>query len=429
MTDRTGRQPQPAGAVVLRPVGPHRPGERAAAGSRARGGRALRDGDAPVSAVETHMRYLPCGVHRGVARRREGARRVLPLAGPADDRLLQPGDLPGLPRGVRRGRAPRRPHEERGRRAVRLLRRTSATARRRRRRWARSTSPRPARRSFWDGLMNQAVEDGKDGWMEDFGEYTPPDSVHAERPAGQPDAQPLPGRLPLRRLGVRAPAPRPIARHVRSGWTGAARCSQIVWGGDPTTAWGFDGLDSAIKNGLTMGLSGVSVWGSDIGGFFALGRQPADARAARPLGAVRRGVRGDAHQARRRRDPARRSARRSTTASRLPNWRRWAKFRTQIYPYMAGRDREYARHGHADHAPPGAGLPGRREGAAPGARVHVRPRPAGRAGASSRARASATLYLPGRALGRHVARRWTTTHGRGGLRAAAAHGRSPAAAT
>ena len=34
--------------------------------------------------------------------------------------------------------------------------------------------------------------------------------------------------------------------------------------------WGFDGLESSVINGITMGLSGVSTWGSDIGGFFAL---------------------------------------------------------------------------------------------------------------------------------------------------------------
>ena len=33
---------------------------------------------------------------------------------------------------------------------------------------------------------------------------------------------------------------RPIIRFNRSGYTGAARYSQIVWGGDPTTGWGFD---------------------------------------------------------------------------------------------------------------------------------------------------------------------------------------------
>ena len=113
----------------------------------------------------------------------------------------------------------------------------------------------------------QAVEDGKDGWMEDFGEYTPPDSVHAN---GLPGSQ-MHNRYPVdyhcAGWSFAQRAPRPIARHIRSGWTGAARCAQVVWGGDPTTAWGFDGLDSAIKNGLTMGLSGVSIWGSDIGGF------------------------------------------------------------------------------------------------------------------------------------------------------------------
>ena len=57
---------------------------------------------------------------------------------------------------------------------------------------------------------------------------------------------------------------------MRSGWIGTARCSPVVWGGDPSVDWGFDGLRSVVTNGLTMGLSGVSTWGSDIGGFFSL---------------------------------------------------------------------------------------------------------------------------------------------------------------
>jgi alpha-glucosidase (family GH31 glycosyl hydrolase) len=43
----------------------------------------------------------------------------------------------------------------------------------------------------------------------------------------------------------------------------------IVWGGDPTTSWGFDGLSSAVIEGLTMGASGIGMWGSDCGGFFS----------------------------------------------------------------------------------------------------------------------------------------------------------------
>ena len=45
----------------------------------------------------------------------------------------------------------------------------------------------------------------------------------------------------------------------------------MVWNGDPTTDWGFDGLRSAVQNALSIGLSGVGIWGSDIGGYFALG--------------------------------------------------------------------------------------------------------------------------------------------------------------
>ena len=63
-------------------------------------------------------------------------------------------------------------------------------------------------------------------------------------------------------------------RFQRSGWTGAARCAQVVWGGDPTTTWGFDGLSSAVKQALSIGMSGVSRWGSDIGGYDTLGNNP-----------------------------------------------------------------------------------------------------------------------------------------------------------
>ena len=59
---------------------------------------------------------------------------------------------------------------------------------------------------------------------------------------------------------------------------------QVVWGGDPTTAWGFDGLRSPVRQALTLGTSGVGVWGSDIGGFFALGCNAADPGAAAPAG-------------------------------------------------------------------------------------------------------------------------------------------------
>ncbi len=41
------------------------------------------------------------------------------------------------------------------------------------------------------------------------------------------------------------------------------------------------------------------------------------------------------------------------------HWRRCAKLRTQLYPYLAAADAQLPAHRAADHAPPGAGLPGR----------------------------------------------------------------------
>ena len=45
-----------------------------------------------------------------------------------------------------------------------------------------------------------------------------------------------------------------------------------MWGGDPTTVWGFDGLRSAITQALDdRHVSGVARWGSDIGGYNSFG--------------------------------------------------------------------------------------------------------------------------------------------------------------
>ena len=48
--------------------------------------------------------------------------------------------------------------------------------------------------------------------------------------------------------------PRPIVRFQRSGWTGAARCAQVVWSGDPTTDVGLRraalGRDDRPRHGV-----------------------------------------------------------------------------------------------------------------------------------------------------------------------------------
>jgi alpha-glucosidase (family GH31 glycosyl hydrolase) len=202
----------------------------------------------------------------------------------------------------------------------------------------------PAATDFYGSLLQEAVDDGYDGWMEDFGEYTPDDSVSAD---GRPGSEEHNLYVTLYHKAARAFTARtakPIARFNRSGWTGTAAQSQVVWGGDPTTGWDFDGLTSALRNGLSMGLSGVSMWGSDIGGYFALSvpqTTPELLRRWIQLGFVSGVMRTEA------------DGFSITAAPRaqifdkdvLPVWARYARLRTQLYPYLAAAQREYQRSG------------------------------------------------------------------------------------
>jgi alpha-glucosidase (family GH31 glycosyl hydrolase) len=123
-------------------------------------------------------------------------------------------------------------------------------------------------------VAGELVAAGYDGWMEDFGEYTPLDARDADGAAfgtsghnAYATAYHRGAAEAARRL--EETTRRPLVRFVRSGFTGTARHVPAVWGGDPTTGWGFDGLASALTEGLSMGASGVALWGSDIGGFLS----------------------------------------------------------------------------------------------------------------------------------------------------------------
>ena len=198
----------------------------------------------------------------------------------------------------------------------------------------------PAGRSLYGDLLGEALADGHDGWMEDFGEYTPLDAYGASGQTGSA----LHNLYPTQYHCAARAAARRAARFVRSGWTGTARCAPIVWGGDPSVDWGFDGLRSVVTNGLTMGLSGVSTWGSDIGGFFALFENrltPELLIRWIELGAVSGVMRTQANGIRIP-DSPRPQVWDPEIAS---HWRRWAQLRTQLYPYLAAADAEYRRTG------------------------------------------------------------------------------------
>src|SRR5215217_403858 len=176
--------------------------------------------------------------------------------------------------------------------------------------------------------------------MEDFGEYTPLDAHDAPGETGSA----LHNLYPTRYHCAAFAAARHAARFVRSGWTGTAPCAPVVWGGDPSVDWGFDGLHSVVTNGLTMGLSGVSTWGSDIGGFFALFENrltPELLIRWIELGAVSGVMRTQANGIRIP-DSPRPQVWDPEIAT---HWRRWAQLRTQLYPYLAAADGAYRRTG------------------------------------------------------------------------------------
>jgi alpha-glucosidase (family GH31 glycosyl hydrolase) len=291
----------------------------------------LQRGDVPLSVAQTYTHYLPCESQRD---RRDAERervRRFHSAGLATTTYFNPMICTTHTRFGRPGTLLRDPAGEPYVFSYSTLEDFSV---------AEFDFTSAAGRSLYGDLLDEALADGHDGWMEDFGEYTPLDA----RAAGGASGTALHNRYPTRyHCAAFAAAPH-AARFVRSGWTGTARCAPIVWGGDPSVDWGFDGLRSVVTNGLTMGLSGVSTWGSDIGGFFALFEN----RLSRELlirwiqvGAVSGVMRTQANGIRIPDSPRPQV----WDAGVVRHWRRWAKLRTQLYPYLAAADRTYRRTG------------------------------------------------------------------------------------
>ena len=331
LTVLIGRQPAVADQAVLGPW-------LQAAGDEAAALRRVAETRSPLSLLQTYTHYLPCGDDRGkTATERERTARAH-AAGVSITTYVNPMVCTGYAQAYNAaaaagglGLAPG------GREPYRY-------------RYVGSTqfevsqydfSARAGERAF-AAVLRRAVRDGHDGWMEDFGEYTPLDLVSAD---GTPGPQ-MHNRYPVlyHRAGRRAAGTRAPVRFTRSGWTGSARYSPIVWGGDPTVDWGFDGLRSAVRQGLSIGLSGVALWGSDIGGYFALsGQRLSRELLARwiELGALSGVMRTQANGL----GQPRAERPQPLDDETLPVWRAMATLRTRLWPYLAAARVTYARTG------------------------------------------------------------------------------------
>ena len=206
----------------------------------------------------------------------------------------------------------------------------------------------PGATDFYGRLLDEAIDDGYDGWMEDFGEYTPTDSVFADGRGGREMHNRYPVIYHCGSYARHGPAfRRDAAVFVRSGWHGVQPCARVVWGGDPTEDWSCsDGLCAAVHQALSTGLSGIAYWGSDIGGFHAVvNSRTSDELNSRWLefGAFSGVMRTQANGFTFRNDRAARSQVWSPAV--MPIWRRYAKLRTQLLPYIEAASEEYQESG------------------------------------------------------------------------------------
>ncbi len=332
-TARIGRQPRVAAPWMLgawmQPSGGAQEEPRLAA---------MRRADVPVSVAETFLHYLPCADHlpdREKGRRRAAALRAHGVAVLAYFNPMICTDHPAYDEAARAGVLHRdrtgRPYQYRYTGSTQfLVSQFDFTA--------------PGAEAFYGRLLREAIDDGFDGWMEDFGEYTPQDAVSHDGTSGARMHNLYPVLYHRAATRATANAGRPIANYIRSGFTGVAPYARAVWGGDPTTDWGFDGLESAVYAGLTMGTSGISTWGSDIGGFFGLGQRrltPELLKRWIEFGVVSGVMRTQANGFH---IPAR-TRPQVFDPEILETWRRYAKLRTQLLPYLQAADAEYQRSG------------------------------------------------------------------------------------
>jgi alpha-glucosidase len=329
LTARLGRQPPPAAPFYFGPWFQPK-------GDDHQNLDTLRRADAPASVVQTYTHYLPCGDHQGRRDQQRARTSMFHAAGlavttyfnPMICTSYQPRYDEAKARDVLAKNQLGQPYEYRYTGASQFF-------------VGQFDFSAPGANDFYGALLDEAVQDGYDGWMEDFGEYTPTDARSANGMSGLQMHNYYPVLYHGAARAFSARTARPLARFNRSGWTGAAAVSQIVWGGDPSTDFGYDGLASAIRNGLTMGLSGVSMWGSDIGGYFSLNRPELTAELLTrwlefgfASGVMRTEADGFTLPPKGRRAQI-------FDADVLPVWRRYAKLRTQLYPYLVAAEETY----------------------------------------------------------------------------------------
>ncbi|MCC6750259.1 MAG: hypothetical protein IT371_21520 [Deltaproteobacteria bacterium] len=200
-------------------------------------------------------------------------------------------------------------------------------------------------RTWVEARMRDALELGLDGWMADFGEWLPWEAVLADGSRGELAHNDYPRQWAglNREVFARARPDGDAVYFVRSGWTGTQRLAPMVWAGDQNTSFARDdGLPSVIPIGLNLGLSGITTYGHDIGGYTSIFDPPTDRElfyrwtelgAFSPVMRTHHGTSGD------------KGWNFARDAETIAHFRRYAREHVRLYPYLWTLAQDAATHG------------------------------------------------------------------------------------
>ncbi len=125
-----------------------------------------------------------------------------------------------------------------------------------------------------DIIKHNLIGIGLSGWMADFAEWMPIDS----KPFSGENPELVHNKYAMlwAKANYEAVAESgklgEIAFFCRSGYTGSARYATALWAGDQMVNFSkTDGLATAIVSGLSLGLNGIGISHSDIGGYTSVG--------------------------------------------------------------------------------------------------------------------------------------------------------------
>ncbi|MFO0589469.1 MAG: glycoside hydrolase family 31 protein [Polyangiaceae bacterium] len=126
-----------------------------------------------------------------------------------------------------------------------------------------------AGRAWVVGKMRDAMAQGADGWMNDFAEWLPTDSVTAKGSGmDRHNLYPVKWQEAAREAIDGAPDGKERLFFGRSGWLGTPALADVIWAGDQRTNMAADdGFPTVVPIGIGLGVTGVSTYGHDIGGY------------------------------------------------------------------------------------------------------------------------------------------------------------------